>query len=70
MTAAEIRQGIEQLGPWFYRFDFGDGLATTPLIPESVVGIFDTRLQMLSGAVDRALRKPAARNRVPRHRLP
>lgn len=52
MTAAEIRQGIERLGPWFYRFDFGNGIATTPLIPESVVGIFDTRLEMVSGAVD------------------
>jgi ubiquinone/menaquinone biosynthesis C-methylase UbiE len=52
MTAAEIRQGIEQLGPWFYRFEFGDGIATTPLIPESVVGIFDTRLKMVSNAVD------------------
>lgn len=52
MTAAEIRKNIEKLGPWFYPFDFGNGLATTPVIPESVVGIFDTRLQMLSSAVD------------------
>lgn len=53
VTAAEIRQGIEQLGPWFYRFDFGGGIATQPLIPESVVGIFDTRLQMVSSVVNR-----------------
>lgn len=52
MTTAEIRQGIDKLGPWFYRFDFGNGLATTPIIPESVVGIFDTRLRMVSSAVD------------------
>lgn len=52
MTAAEIRHGIETLGPWFYRFDFGNGIATTPIIPDSVVGIFDTRLQMVSAAVD------------------
>lgn len=52
MTAAEIRQGIEELGPWFYRFEFGEGLETTPAIPPSVVDIFETRLQMLSSAVD------------------
>lgn len=52
MTASEIRQGIEELGPWFYRFEFGHGLETTPAIPSSVVDIFDTRLQMLLHAVD------------------
>jgi tRNA (mo5U34)-methyltransferase len=52
VTTAEIRKGIEELGPWFYRFDLGDGLETTPAIPPSVVGIFDTRLRMLSTAVD------------------
>jgi ubiquinone/menaquinone biosynthesis C-methylase UbiE len=52
MTTAEIRQGIAELGPWFYRFEFGDGIETTPAIPASVVDIFDTRLRMLSTAVD------------------
>jgi tRNA (mo5U34)-methyltransferase len=52
VTTAEIRQGIEELSPWFYRFEFGGGLETTPAIPSSVVGIFDTRLQMLTSAVD------------------
>lgn len=52
MTAAEIRAGIAELGPWFYRFEFSEGVATTPAIPESVVGIFDTRLRMVSDAVD------------------
>ncbi len=52
MTTAEIRQGIEELGPWFYRFEFGDGLETTPAIPPSVVDIFDTRHRMLSTAVE------------------
>jgi tRNA (mo5U34)-methyltransferase len=52
MTTAEIRQGIAELGPWFYRFEFGDGLETTPAIPASVVDIFDTRLRMLSTAVE------------------
>ena len=52
MTTAEIRQGIEELGPWFYRFEFGDGIETIPAIPPSVVDIFDTRLRMLTSAVD------------------
>ena len=52
MTASEIRQGIEELGPWFYRFEFGGGLETTPAIPESVVDIFDTRLRMVNSAID------------------
>jgi tRNA (mo5U34)-methyltransferase len=52
LSPAEIRQGIQELGPWFYRFEFGEGLETTPAIPASVVDIFDTRLQMLLRAVD------------------
>jgi tRNA (mo5U34)-methyltransferase len=52
MTTAEIRQGIEKFGPWFYRFEFGDGIETTPAIPPSVVEIFDTRLRMLTSAVE------------------
>lgn len=47
----EIRRGIEELGPWFYAFDFGNGLKTTPLIPPQVAGIHDTRLAMLETAV-------------------
>ncbi|HEX4138516.1 MAG TPA: methyltransferase domain-containing protein [Bryobacteraceae bacterium] len=52
MTDAEIRQCIADFGPWFYRFEFRNGLETTPAIPESVVGIFDTRLRMIESAVD------------------
>jgi ubiquinone/menaquinone biosynthesis C-methylase UbiE len=52
VTAEQIRQGIDQLGPWFYRFEFGGGLETTPQIPPPVVDIFDTRLRMLVSAVD------------------
>jgi len=52
VTTAEIRQGIAELGPWFYRFEFGDGIETTPAIPAAVVDIFDTRLRMLTAAVD------------------
>ncbi len=52
VTPAEIREGIEELGPWFYRFDFGAGIETTPAIPRAVVDIFDTRLRMMMGAVE------------------
>jgi tRNA (mo5U34)-methyltransferase len=52
MTSDQIRQGIKDLGPWFYRFDFGGGLETTPAIPASVVDIFETRLMMANRAID------------------
>jgi ubiquinone/menaquinone biosynthesis C-methylase UbiE len=52
MTAEEIRRGIEEHAPWFYRFEFAGGLATTPAIPESVVDIFETRLRMVNTALD------------------
>ena len=52
MTTEQIRQGIADLGPWFYRFEFGSGLETHSAIPASVVDIFDTRLQMVNRAVD------------------
>jgi ubiquinone/menaquinone biosynthesis C-methylase UbiE len=52
VTHEQIRQGIESLGPWFYRFDFGEGLETASVIPSSVVDIFDTRLVMLNRMVD------------------
>lgn len=52
MTTDQIRQGIAELGPWFYRFDFGSGLETTSAIPASVVDIFETRLTMANGAID------------------
>ncbi len=52
MSPAEIRQGIAELRPWFYRFEFGSGIETMPAIPESVVGIFDTRLRMVVGAAE------------------
>ena len=52
VTSAEIRQGIEDLSPWFYRFDFGDGMQTMPGIPPAVVEIFDTRLRLVNTAID------------------
>ena len=52
MTAEEIRRGIDEFGPWFYAFDFGAGLRTTPQIPAQVAGIHDTRLAITNAAVD------------------
>lgn len=51
MQPEQIRRGIEELGPWFYTFEFGNGLKTSPMIPESVEGIHYTRLGMLETAV-------------------
>src|SRR4051794_20195768 len=51
LTPQEIQQGIEQLGPWFYPFDFGGGLRTTAIVPLAVTEIFDTRLRMVESAV-------------------
>jgi len=51
MTAQEIQRGIGELGPWFYPFDFGDGLRTTALVPAAVTEIFDTRLRMVEAAL-------------------
>lgn len=51
MSPEEIRQGIGDLAPWFYPFDFGDGLKTVSAVPPEVTAIFDTRLRMLEEAV-------------------
>jgi tRNA (mo5U34)-methyltransferase len=51
VTPEQIRCGIEELGPWFYPFQFGEGLSTTPAIPATVTGIFETRLQMVESVV-------------------
>jgi len=52
VNVEQIRDGIEQFGPWFYSFDFGHGLRTTPAIPPQVSGIHDTRLAMTDIAVE------------------
>ena len=51
MSRKELEQKIEELGPWFYPFDLGDGLRTNPAIPTHVTKIFDTRLEMVRRAV-------------------
>jgi tRNA (mo5U34)-methyltransferase len=52
MTRQEIQEKISELGPWFYEFDFGDGLRTNSAIPAAVTQIFDTRLEMVNGVVE------------------
>ncbi len=51
IPSEQIQQGIDELAPWFYAFDFGNGVRTRPQIPPEVVGIHDTRLTMLEAAV-------------------
>jgi ubiquinone/menaquinone biosynthesis C-methylase UbiE len=51
LDAAEIRRGIEELSPWFYPFDFGNGLRTESAVPPEVAGIFHTRLEMVERCV-------------------
>jgi tRNA (mo5U34)-methyltransferase len=51
VSPEKIRKRIAELGPWFYRFQFGDGMETTPSIPPQVEGIFETRLRMVESAV-------------------
>ena len=53
MTSQEIAARIAELGPWFYPFDFGQGLRTESAIPAEVTGIFRTRLEMVNRVVDR-----------------
>jgi SAM-dependent methyltransferase len=51
MSPEQIQQGIQELGPWFYPFDFGDGLKTVSSVPPEVTAIFDTRLRMVERSV-------------------
>ena len=52
MTPQEVREKILELGPWFYEFDFSNGLRTTSAIPPAVTQIFQTRLQMVNTLVE------------------
>ena len=48
MTAQQIEQQIEQLGPWFYEFDLGSNHRTRSELPAEVIEIFQTRLEMVN----------------------
>ena len=51
MTATEIQEQIEQLGPWFYEFDLGEYGRTPSSLPPQVFPIHQTRLEMVNRAV-------------------
>jgi tRNA (mo5U34)-methyltransferase len=51
LSKEEVRRGVEQLSPWFYPFDLGDGLRTVSAVPPEVEGIFATRQEMTERVV-------------------
>lgn len=51
LSRDQISRGIEELGPWFYPFEFEGGLRTTAIVPPEVTGIFSTRLEMVQRCV-------------------
>jgi tRNA (mo5U34)-methyltransferase len=50
MTRQQKQERIAELAPWFYPFDFGDGLRAVSKIPIEVEGIFETRREMVERA--------------------
>ena len=36
LSEEEVRRGVEELSPWFYSFDLGDGLRTVSAVPPQV----------------------------------
>jgi tRNA (mo5U34)-methyltransferase len=52
MTTTEIHEQIAQLGPWFYEFDLGEHGRTPSALPAEVLPIHQTRLDMVSRAVE------------------
>ncbi|MBI3895356.1 MAG: methyltransferase domain-containing protein [Acidobacteria bacterium] len=52
MNSQQIQQQIADLAPWFYPFDFGNGLRTESQVPPEVIGIFETRLKMVEDVVE------------------
>jgi ubiquinone/menaquinone biosynthesis C-methylase UbiE len=51
LSEEEVRRGVEELSPWFYSFDLGDGLHTVSAVPPQVEGIFATRQEMMERVV-------------------
>jgi tRNA (mo5U34)-methyltransferase len=52
MTAEQVREQIEALGPWFYEFDLGAAGRTVSSLPPDVLPIHETRLEMVMRAVE------------------
>jgi tRNA (mo5U34)-methyltransferase len=53
MTHEEKTQRARELGPWFYPYDFGDGVRAESYTPPEVAGIFETRREMAERVVRR-----------------
>jgi tRNA (mo5U34)-methyltransferase len=53
MTREEIQQKALELGPWFYEFDLGEGVRTSSTVPPAVTQIFETRLSMIDGPINK-----------------
>lgn len=51
MTPQEKAQRARELGPWFYPYDFGDGVRAECYTPAEVAGIFETRREMAERTV-------------------
>ncbi len=51
LSDEDVRRGVEELSPWFYSFDLGDGLHTVSAVPPEVEGIFGTRQEMMERVV-------------------
>jgi tRNA (mo5U34)-methyltransferase len=46
-----IERQAKELGPWFYPYDFGQGVKAESYTPPEVAGIFETRREMVESAV-------------------
>jgi len=51
LSEEEVRRGADELSPWFYPFDLGNGLGTVSAVPPEVEGIFTTRQEMMERVV-------------------
>ena len=52
-STQEVKERIAALGPWFYEFDLGVHGRTASVLSPDVLPIHQTRLEMVSQAVDR-----------------
>jgi ubiquinone/menaquinone biosynthesis C-methylase UbiE len=52
MSPDQMQKRIAELAPWFYPFNFGNGITAPTKIPPEVEGIFKTRLEMVQQVVD------------------
>ena len=52
-STREVQERIAALGPWFYEFDLGVHGRTASVLSPEVLPIHQTRLEMVSGVVDR-----------------